>query len=139
MWKCDLNPLPLHLECRVTASEKLMMILVSTVNSNRQADVLTDSRVSRSFIDAAYAAKHYPGVLPAKGSVDCAGDSKVPIRGVARIRLDMQSDVGSARDYVIDSLSKDLDTVLGQTWMVEHQEKPYGVTFKERNVTHRLS
>ena len=136
------DPPELQLECRVTASEKWMMIFGSTVNSNSQADVLIDSGASHSFIDAAYAAKHHIGVLPAKGSVACAGDSKVPIRGVARIKLDMQSYVGVVQAYVIDLPSKDMDIVLGQTWMLEHQahlryEKPYGVTFKQRSVTHR--
>ena len=37
------DPPELQLECRVTASEKLMMIFGSTVRRNSQADVLIDS------------------------------------------------------------------------------------------------
>ena len=52
--------------------------------------------------------------------------------------------MGVVQAYVIDLPSKDMDIVLGQTWMLEHQahlryEKPYGVTFKQRGVMHRLS
>ena len=112
---------PTQMQMNSLPDGKQLMMTFEGVVAGSQANVLIDSGASHNFIDQSFVMKNNLNVEKGSGHVLCAGKNEVPVQGVVKARVKIQSFAGELNMLMLDMPSEGLHVVLGQPWLKEHK------------------